>query len=533
MTPAPQWQPVPDFQARPAAPGAAKTGPARDLERTLGVNWLSKIGMVVLVLGVVFFLRYAFEQGWITIPMRIVLGVVGGLALGVTGDLLRWRDRERFGVYGQVLAGGGAAIVFFSLFAAYQFEEYRAATGMKLEIDAILLGLTAVGLGGYAVVRRAPVLAMEAVGLGTLASLFGDEFAAFSVVYTLLLTGAVVAAAAWRRWPWVLASGVGAAYFNLFILHALEVDPWHLLFGTIALLAIFTLATFTPERTSDPQGAVWYIVAGAAWLASWALVLLSLDRLPEPAADWQGPATAAFAVAALALALLARVPAQARWGWAIGFFVTSALWPPIQFDGFPVAVAWAGLTFAACAAIALRNHEAVRGYAGGIGAILVGRLATVETFDLLADELGPAEGAVPFFLGTVALMGGWFLTGLKGNREDPLARSLLGLGLVPPLLYAAGTLDGFAVPIAWTVEAVLVLVAGFGFAMRDLRMGALALFALVLGRIFFVDLLELDLAVRIITFLVVGGLLLLASFLYARRQRATKAAVAPDAPALK
>jgi uncharacterized membrane protein len=80
-------------------------------------------------------------------------------------------------------------------------------------------------------------------------------------------------------------------------------------------------------------------------------------------------------------------------------------------------------------------------------------------------------------------------------------------------------LDGFAVPIAWTLEAVVLVVAGFMFGQRDLRLAALILFGLVLARIFLVDLLALDLAVRIITFLAVGGLLLVASFLFARRQR--------------
>lgn len=522
------------YQPPPWPPLSQQTGPpARsqpvDFERMIGANWLSKLGMVVLVLGVAFFLRYAIEQGWITIPARVVLGVLGGIALFATGDLLRWWDRERFGVYAQVLAGGGAVITFFSLFAAYQFPEYRAATGITLELDAMLLAFTAAGLGVYAAIRKTPVLMMEAVGLGTLASLFGAEFTGFSVVYTVILASATVAAATWRRWSLVLASAVFASFLNLLILHAQDVDPWQLLYGTLGLLALFTLAPMTGRRIKEePLEGMWGFVAGGSWAASWGLLLFSLYRIDMGVDTWDGIITGLIALGALFLAVLAKeTHINARWGWAAAFLAASLVWPFLQFEDAWQAFGRACIVAAGVGVLWWRDHTMVRAFVVVSGFALVLRVTTVETMRILDGDLAELDALPTYLIGFVALLSGWFLTGLKGTRDEALARIILGLGLVIPIMYSLGALDGFAVPIAWTVEAVMLVVIGFMFALRDLRLAALALFGLVLLRIFFVDLLELDLAVRIITFLAVGGLLLLASFLFARRKRGVDVAPSP------
>ncbi len=522
------------FQSPPWPPmGQPGPPPQRsqpvDFERMIGANWLSKLGMVVLVLGVAFFLRYAIEQGWITIPGRVVLGVLGGIALFATGDLLRWWDRQRFGVYAQVLAGGGAVITFFSLFAAYQFPEYRAATGMTLELDAILLAFTAAGLGVYAAIRKTPILMMEAVGLGTLASLFGAEFTGFSVVYTVILASATVAAATWRRWSLVLASAVFASFLNLLILHAQEVEPWQILYGTLGLLALFTLAPMTGRRIQEePLEGMWGFITGGSWAASWGLLLFSLYRIEQGVDTWDGIITGLIALGALLLAVLAKeTHINARWGWAAAFLAASLVWPFLQFEYEWQAFARACIVAAGVGVLWYRDHKMTRAFVVISGIALVSRVATVETFRVLHGGLAALDALPTFLIGFAALMSGWFLTGLRGTRDEGLARTILGLGLALPILYTFGSLDGFAVPIAWTVEAVLLVVIGFMFALRDLRLAALAIFGLVLLRIFFVDLLELDLAVRIITFLAVGGLLLVASFLFARRKRGVDMAPSP------
>src|SRR5438445_13375027 len=48
-----------------------------DLETTIGRNWTSWVGGVVVVLGVVFFIKYAWYQGWLAMPrqLRVFLAI--------------------------------------------------------------------------------------------------------------------------------------------------------------------------------------------------------------------------------------------------------------------------------------------------------------------------------------------------------------------------------------------------------------------------------------------------------------------------
>ena len=50
----------------------------------------------------------------------------------------------------------------------------------------------------------------------------------------------------------------------------------------------------------------------------------------------------------------------------------------------------------------------------------------------------------------------------------------------------------------------------------QIRLGAIALFGLTVAKVFLVDLSQLDAIYRILSFVVLGGILLLASFLYTR-----------------
>jgi uncharacterized membrane protein len=61
------------------------------------------VGTVVLVLGLAFFLKYAFDNDWINEPVRVGLGVAAGLSLVWAGHRF---VRSGYRAYGQILTGG-------------------------------------------------------------------------------------------------------------------------------------------------------------------------------------------------------------------------------------------------------------------------------------------------------------------------------------------------------------------------------------------------------------------------------------------
>ena len=83
------------------------------LEETLGTNWLNKLGIIILVLGVALFGIYELGQlgpiGKVSLSYVVAAALLGG------GIFLE--KRERYRVLGRTLIGGGWALLFFTTYA--------------------------------------------------------------------------------------------------------------------------------------------------------------------------------------------------------------------------------------------------------------------------------------------------------------------------------------------------------------------------------------------------------------------------------
>jgi uncharacterized membrane protein len=73
--------------------------------------------------------------------------------------------------------------------------------------------------------------------------------------------------------------------------------------------------------------------------------------------------------------------------------------------------------------------------------------------------------------------------------------------------------------ILLSVEAIAAVAIGLALDRRPIRLGGLALFAFSVLKVFFYDLAELDTLPRIFSFIVLGALLLGASWGYTRYRR--------------
>jgi uncharacterized membrane protein len=103
--------------ARPPRPIKPEPRPRGDLEARIGGNWLNRIGIIAISLGVAFFLKYAYENEWIPPSGRVAIGVAVGLALLAGGERLR----ARYASYAYGLTGGGILILYLAIYAAFSF----------------------------------------------------------------------------------------------------------------------------------------------------------------------------------------------------------------------------------------------------------------------------------------------------------------------------------------------------------------------------------------------------------------------------
>jgi uncharacterized membrane protein len=86
-----------------------------DLEKFIGENLVSKIGIAILVLAIGFFVKFAIDNNWIGPVARVGIGILcGGILVA-----LAHRLRNNYKAFSSVLAGGGLAVFYFTITLAY------------------------------------------------------------------------------------------------------------------------------------------------------------------------------------------------------------------------------------------------------------------------------------------------------------------------------------------------------------------------------------------------------------------------------
>lgn len=92
--------------------------------------------------------------------------------------------------------------------------------------------------------------------------------------------------------------------------------------------------------------------------------------------------------------------------------------------------------------------------------------------------------------------------------------SVLATALVTALLYYE--VSGGMLTVAWGVEAVCLLIAGFAARERVLRLSGLALFLVCILKLFVYDLRHLETMNRILSFIILGAVMVAVSWVYTR-----------------
>lgn len=234
---------VPEEAKNYIAPEKSYSAPEREavpsksfsFEEEIGMKWFSRIGILALVVGVGFFIKYAIDMDWINHLARIILGVVFGVSLVVYGEVMA--KNKDYAKWAKTLVGGGIAITYFCVYAAYHFESYRQAIGMNQFLDLILM----VGVISVAVILslkdNSQIIAAESFFLGYVTSLLNGNFEAITLIYTLLLTTGLVIVTSYKKWPAIGLAGVVASYL-MYILWNVE-NPKEFSYAVFVLIFYF------------------------------------------------------------------------------------------------------------------------------------------------------------------------------------------------------------------------------------------------------------------------------------------------------
>ena len=513
-TPAPPQASAPAAlpQSQAAAPASPASGEAAEgpgggglssavfadwnWEWLLGGNWLARIGVVALVVGVGLFISLAIENGWLGEIERVLLGLAGGLAFLGAGEYFR----KRYAAWAQTVTGGGIAILYLSIYGSFA-----------------LYGLISAGIAfpAFALVTLAGALLSlrhEAMGVAVL-SIFGG-FATpmllqdrlpdqrLLLAYVLVLDVGVLALAGFRNWRWFSLLG-WAGSLVLFGFWQQELEPSVALaqIGITAIFLIFAGATIASHVLRQQ----------AAGIADLALVTLnaagyygiSYWLIDGAYPDWLGGFTASLAAFYALLAAACRVRGEAQSnltlfsaGLCVLFTVIAV---PVQLGGPWVSVAWSveGLVLLW---LSFRLSMRELRWAGYVVFI-------VSAVWLLAvDSPGAFREEFTLFLNWhmlsygVAILAfasaGYLLLRRRGQLEDreQAAYPVFAVGACALAAIAVPLqLDGVWITVAWAVEALLVLALSGALALREMRWASYGLLAVMLVRLLGFDTFDLDL----------------------------------------
>src|SRR5438876_5765286 len=193
--PSAEARPMPHIPLRPLFKPSAE--PGTNLESRIGSHWLNRIGIAAVLIGVSYFLKFAFDNNWIGATGRVTVGLLAGIAVVVWSERFRSRGYK---IFSYSLKAVGIGVLYLSLWAAFHVYSL-IPSGVAFLAMVMVTAATAT----LAITQDAQILAVFALtgGFATPALLStgqNKELQLFSYVVLLdLATLALLAIKPWRR----------------------------------------------------------------------------------------------------------------------------------------------------------------------------------------------------------------------------------------------------------------------------------------------------------------------------------------------
>jgi uncharacterized membrane protein len=539
-----------DAATPPRPPGAASASPARaDLESRIGSHWLNRIGITAVLIGVSYFLKFAFDNNWIGPAGRVAIGLLAGIAVVVWSENFRHRG---YVIFSYSLKAVGIGVLYLSLYAAFQV--YSLVPGGVVFI--MMFAVTA-ATALMAWTQDAEVLAAFALigGFSTPALLStgqNREVALFAYVVVLDLGAlALVILKPWRRLLILSYFGTLGLYIGWYSsFYDLSQLRMTVAFATL-FFAIFALAPLLaqPAAKGWMSDSVPPLVAVFNAAGYFLQIYIMFEEIGTKDTAWF-----ALALAALYIFLsrqargrgdnpeAARVVDLLHLALAIGF-ITVAI--PIRLEAHWVTMGWF-VEAAVLLWVAERIHsELLNLFVIGALVLGVGRLLLIDNF-VITQPIFNSRMAT--YAVAIAVLGAVAWYGSRRNDENgriAAAISVVALNLLALIALSREVTDYYAQeinfrprgrwdPSAWTewqhakiardftysalwmAYGAMLMAVGFWRRSAFVRWQALVLIAFTIGKVFLYDVSELDRGYRIVSFIVLGALLLAISFVYQR-----------------
>jgi len=522
------------------------------LESRIGSHWLNRIGIAALLIGVSYFLKFAFDNNWIGPAGRVTIGILAGISVVVWSERFRARGYKAFSYS---LKAVGIGTLYLSLWAAFQVYSLipggvafvmmlavtSAAAAMALAQDSQLLAAFAL-TGGFST----PLL---------LSTGQNREVALFCYVALLdLATLFLVVFKPWRRLLVMSYVGTLLLYVGWYSsFYTRSQLPLTLAFATLffASFAIAPLVTLQPEHEAPLFASIPAILAFLNAAVYFLQAYVMIEEVDKTDMAWF-----ALVLAAVYVFLSRQVHTRKitpgstqilhflHLALALGF-ITVAI--PIRLDAHWITIGWfveAGILLWVADRV---QSELLNIFALGALVLGIARLLLIDNFTttaLIFNMRIATYTVAVVVLGAVA----WY----AARRADEAGRMVAAVAVVALNVLALVALShevadyysrqmslpqpgrsqgypaysrdwrriqierDFAYSALWMAYGAMLMVVGFFRRSAFVRWQALVLIAATIVKVFVYDVSQLDRGYRIVSFIVLGALLLAISFVYQR-----------------
>jgi uncharacterized membrane protein len=515
------------------------------LEKTIGQFWLNRIGIVALLVGVSYFLKYAFENNWIGPAGRIAIGLLAGIGLIVWSEKFRSRGHAAFSYS---LKAAGIGTLYLSLWGAFQVYHLipaAAAFGAMVIVTAatIVLALT----------QDAELLASFALAGGfatpvLLSTGENHEVALFS--YVALLDIAILEMSIfkpWRRLLWGSFVGTILLYIAWYsdyyskdqrILTVCFTALFFVIFAAIPLASPYEES----KRFTGPSVTLTLIPLLNA--VAFFLALYEMYRGENTTLTCFALALAAFYLL-IAAAFKKRFPKQDTafihlLHVAIAItFITIAI--PLKLEGQWITISWL-IESAVLLWISVKTQTNFLRYLASVALVL--GLFRLLFYDHFQTETLLFNLRFFTYLIAIAVLGGiaFFGKRIASEQEMPLIHlAAVGVNFLALIALTLEVSDYFArrmqssgnrflfyhqhqlalerdftYSAIWLIYGVVLMTIGFQKRSAFVRWQALILIAFTIAKVFMYDVSQLGGTYRIVSFIALGAVLLAISFIYQR-----------------
>src|SRR6266478_1934842 len=523
------------FAAPPLHSSKPKSSSSLDLETLIGGRWLNRIGIVAIIGAVTFFLKYAFDNNWIGPSGRVAIGILLGAAMLPWSQL---RLKRGYSYFSEGIAGRCAAVMYLSIWAGCQYYKL-----FSLDVGFYAMIVVTAGMGAVALGRNSQRIALLSLFGGFLTPILVSQGKDAQIVlfsYLLTLGAGLLVIEMRRDWRWLTPISFLLSQFYFWGWYSEFYRPDKLertvIFATLffflyAALPVIRTVRFSGLRELDILVVLANSFAyfGALYTMLWpqdrwplTLVVLALSaahvlvaRFVQPPKAGESPLTRLiFAGLALTFATLAiPIRLDGKWiTWAFAVEGAILVWTGfrsmtglLRAGGyFLLALAAARLLIFPLPAQQFLFNQRFAAYAVLIICFGVVVYAAREHASSVSGEELSALGVFAVAINVFALIA------LSLELWDHFG-SHAGLGI------DSGLAQHLALSLLWTAYASGLIALGVKRESALLRWQALVLFGLVVAKVFIYDSSFLERFYRIVSFAILGLVLLVVSFLYQRK----------------